>query len=214
MSEMTLIHSRNKKIAVTGALSALTILLGIPGLHLGYIQTGTISFTIMHIPVVLAAALAGLPGAAVTSLIFGLTSLMNAAVSTGSVLDPLFVNPLCSVLPRLAFGLCAYGLVTAINMIPRCPRNITAAAAAFISSLAHTTAVIGSLYVFLRTQTLAAMGGQGFLVIMGIVLPGALLEATTAALTASAVVAAIVIESGRRSKLAAQQSSFGAGDKE
>ena len=196
------IHSRNRKIAITGAFSALIILMGIPGLHLGYIQINpTVSLTIMHIPVVLAAALAGLPGAIVTSLVFGLTSLINAAANPGGVLDPLFKYPQCSVLPRLIFGFAAYGFFAMLGLIPRIPKAINAAASAFLSSLLHTVAVIGSLYVFLNTQTLAAMGGKGFLVIMGLVLPGAMMEAAAALLVSAAVVSAIAIGTKGKSKL-------------
>lgn len=196
------IHSRNRKIAITGAFSALIILMGIPGLHLGYIQINpTISLTIMHIPVVLAAALAGLPGAIVTSLVFGLTSLINAAANPGGVLDPLFKYPQCSVLPRLIFGFAAYGFFAMLGLIPRVPKAINAAVSAFLSSLLHTGAVIGSLYVFLNTQTLAAMGGKGFLVIMGLVLPAAMMEAAAALLVSAAVVSAIAIGTKGKSKL-------------
>lgn len=196
------IHSRNRKIAITGAFSALIILMGIPGLHLGYVQINpTISLTIMHIPVVLAAALAGLPGAIVTSLVFGLTSLINAAANPGGVLDPLFKYPQCSVLPRLIFGFAAYGFFAMLGLIPRVPKAINAAVSAFLSSLLHTVAVIGSLYVFLNTQTLAAMGGKGFLVIMGLVLPGAMMEAAAALLVSAAVVSAIAIGTKGKSKL-------------
>lgn len=196
------IHSRNRKIAITGAFSALIILMGIPGLHLGYIQINpTVSLTIMHIPVVLAAALAGLPGAIVTSLVFGLTSLINAAANPGGVLDPLFKYPQCSVLPRLIFGFAAYGFFAMLGLIPRVPKAINAAVSAFLSSLLHTVAVIGSLYVFLNTQTLAAMGGKGFLVIMGLVLPGAMMEAAAALLVSAAVVSAIAIGTKGKSKL-------------
>lgn len=196
------IHSRNRKIAITGAFSALIILMGIPGLHLGYVQINpTVSLTIMHIPVVLAAALAGLPGAIVTSLVFGLTSLINAAANPGGVLDPLFKYPQCSVLPRLIFGFAAYGFFAMLGLIPRVPKAINAAVSAFLSSLLHTVAVIASLYVFLNTQTLAAMGGKGFLVIMGLVLPGAMMEAAAALFVSAAVVSAIAIGTKGKSKL-------------
>ena len=71
----SVIKNRNRQIAIIGAFSALIILMGIPGLHLGYIQLNpATSLTIMHIPVILSAILAGLPGALVTGTVFGLTS--------------------------------------------------------------------------------------------------------------------------------------------
>jgi len=52
--------SRNRKIALTGALCALVVVLGMPPLHLGMIPLGpNASITIMHIPVLLAVMLTG-----------------------------------------------------------------------------------------------------------------------------------------------------------
>ena len=57
---------KNVKLAVTGALSAVIILMGIPGIHLGYIQISpAVSLTLMHVPVILAAIFAEGTGAVV-----------------------------------------------------------------------------------------------------------------------------------------------------
>ena len=201
------IHSRNRKIAITGAFSALIVLMGIPGLHLGYIQINpTISLTLMHIPVVLAAALAGLPGAIVTSLVFGLTSLVNAAANPGGVLDPLFKYPQCSVLPRFVFGLASYGFFTLLALIPRLPKAVNAALSAFLSALVHSFAVIGSLYLFLNDQTLSRLGGKGYLAVMTLILPSALLEALAALLVCAAVISAVAIGTKGTSKLSKELS--------
>lgn len=198
----SVVVNKNKQIAVTAALSALTILMGIPGLHLGYIQISpTISLTIMHIPVVLAAVLAGLPGGIVTGLIFGLTSLVNAAANPSGVLDPLFVNPLCSVLPRIIFGVAAWGIFKLLELIPYCPKSLNALVTAILSSLVHSFVVIGSMYVFLNGRISEAMNGTGYFALMVMILPGAFLEAIAAAVVCSVVVASITIVSNGKSKL-------------
>lgn len=198
----SVVVNKNKQIAVTAALSALTILMGIPGLHLGYIQISpTISLTIMHIPVVLAAILAGLPGGIVTGLIFGLTSLVNAAANPSGVLDPLFVNPLCSVLPRIIFGVAAWGIFKLLELIPYCPKSLNALVTAILSSLVHSFVVIGSMYVFLNGRISEAMNGTGYFALMVMILPGAFLEAIAAAVVCSVVVASITIVSNGKSKL-------------
>lgn len=198
----SVIVNKNKQIALTAALSALTILLGIPGLHLGYIQISpTVSLTIMHIPVVLAAILAGLPGGIVTGLIFGLTSLVNAAANPSGVLDPLFVNPLCSVLPRVLFGVVAWGIFKLVELIPHCPKSINSLVTAIVSSLVHSFAVIGSMYVFLNGKISAAMDGLGYIALMLAILPGAFLEALAAAIVCALVVASITVVSNGKSKL-------------
>ena len=181
LNSISLVASKNRRIAITGAFSALIILMGIPGLHLGYIQLSpAASLTIMHIPVILAAVLAGLPGGIVTGLVFGLTSLVNAAANPSGLLDPLFVNPFCSVLPRMLFGVAAWGVFRLLSMVPVFPKTLCAAVTSFLTTLLHTVMVIGSMYVFLNSQMSETMGGMGFVMVMGIILPGALLEAAAA----------------------------------
>lgn len=198
----SVVLGRNKQIAIIGALSALTILMGIPGLHLGYIQINpTISLTIMHIPVILAAILAGLPGGLVTGLIFGITSLVNAAANPSGVLDPLFANPLCSVLPRLIFGFVAWGFFKLIEFVPSFPKSVNAILTAMLSSLIHSCVVIGSMYLFLNGLVKDAMNGLGYVAVMAAILPGAFLEAVAAAMVCGIVVASVTIATVGKAKL-------------
>ena len=193
---------KNVKLAVTGALSAVIILMGIPGIHLGYIQISpAVSLTLMHVPVILAAIFAEGTGAVVTAIVFGLTSLVNAAVNPSGVLDPLFLNPLCSVLPRLLFGVSAAVLFNLISRILHMPKPVSAAFSAFISSLIHSFLVIGSMYVFLNGQMTSAMNGMGYLALMAILMPGAAMESVVAAVVCAAVVSSLTVIKGRRSKL-------------
>ena len=192
----SVIRNRNRQIAIIGAFSALIILMGIPGLHLGYIQLNpATSLTIMHIPVILSAILAGLPGALVTGTVFGLTSLVNAAANPSGVLDPLFVNPLISVLPRILFGTFCWILFKLIDLIPHLPKSINSAV-----TLCHTTLVIGSLFVFASSKTAEAMEGAGFIAVMTVILPGAIMEAAAASSVCSAVISAIFVTSVSKSK--------------
>lgn len=206
LNSISLVASKNRRIAITGAFSALIILMGIPGLHLGYIQLSpAASLTIMHIPVILAAVLAGLPGGIVTGLVFGLTSLVNAAANPSGLLDPLFVNPFCSVLPRMLFGATAWGVFRLLSMVPVFPKTLCAAVTSFITTLLHTVMVIGSMYVFLNSQMSETMGGMGFVMVMGIILPGALLEAAAATFVCAAVTAAMSAASGKKAKIFSEE---------
>ena len=172
----SVVVDKNKQIAVTAALSALTILMGIPGL----------------------------PGGIVTGLIFGLTSLVNAAANPSGVLDPLFVNPLCSVLPRMIFGVAAWGIFKLLEKIPYCPKSVNSLVTAIFSSLIHSFVVIGSMYVFLNGRISEAMNGLGYFALMLMILPGAFLEAIAAAVVCSVVVASITIVSHGKSKLSGE----------
>ena len=101
--------SFTRKLVLTAAFSALIIVLGIT--KLGLIPIGpAASITILHVPIILAACLIGLPYALFTGAVFGIMSLVQAAMSPSGVLDPLFVNPLVSVLPRMLVGLIAWAL--------------------------------------------------------------------------------------------------------
>ncbi len=93
-------QTRTRKIVVTAVLSAVTIVLGLLPFG-GYIPFFGISITILAIPVIIGAILEGPIVGAGIGLIFGLTSLYQAATAPKSPLDPLFVNPLLSVLPRM-----------------------------------------------------------------------------------------------------------------
>ena len=206
LNSISLVASKNRRIAITGAFSALIILMGIPGLHLGYIQLSpAASLTIMHIPVILAAVLAELPGGIVTGLVFGLTSLVNAAANPSGLLDPLFVNPFCSVLPRMLFGVAAWGVFRLLSMIPVFPKALCAAVTSFLTTLLHTVMVIGSMYVFLNSQMSETMGGMGFVMVMGIILPGALLEAVAATFVCAAVTAAMSATSSKKAKIFSEE---------
>ena len=206
LNSISLVASKNRRIAITGAFSALIILMGIPGLHLGYIQLSpAASLTIMHIPVILAAVLAGLPGGIVTGLVFGLTSLVNAAANPSGLLDPLFVNPFCSVLPRMLFGVAAWRVFRLLSMVPVFPKTLCAAVTSFLTTLLHTVMVIGSMYVFLNSQMSETMGGMGFVMVMGVILPGALLEAAAATFVCAAVTAAMSAASGKKAKIFSEE---------
>ena len=92
-----------KKIAVIGALGALTVLFGLLPI-IGYIRLPWgLAITLLHIPTILGALIAGPVAGIGIGIIFGLTSLYQATQSAGG-LDILFVNPLISVLPRLLLG--------------------------------------------------------------------------------------------------------------
>ena len=96
-------QDRSRKIAVTGVLGAVTILLGLT--HWGFIPWfGGVSLTIMHIPVIIGAILEGPAVGAGIGLIFGLFSMLQAAIAPSGPTDVWFTNPLLSILPRLMIG--------------------------------------------------------------------------------------------------------------
>ena len=192
--------SFTRKLVLTAALSALIIVLGITKLGLTPLGPAA-SITILHVPIILAACLIGLPYALFTGAVFGIMSLVQAAMSPSGVLDPLFVNPLVSVLPRMLVGLIAWALWVAFNKIPKLPKTVSAGITAFISTVCHTLLVIGSLYIFAGAATREGMGGMGYFAVIGVLAPQAALEAVAATIICVAVYVGLFVSSKRKSKL-------------
>ena len=192
--------TRTRKLVLTAALSALIIVLGIT--KLGLIPLGpAASITILHVPIILAACLCGLPSALFTGAVFGIMSLVQAAMSPSGALDPLFVNPLVSVLPRMLTGLIAWALWFAFNKFPKLPKTVSAGITAFLSTVCHTLLVIGSLYVFQGAATREGMGGMGYFAVIGVLAPQAALEAVAATIICVAVYVGLFVSNKRKSKL-------------
>lgn len=136
-----------KMIAVNAMFFALLILMTfVP--YIGYITVGPISFTTMHIVVLIGALFYGYKEGALLGFVFGLLSLIKA-ISYPSTLDYIFVNPFVSVLPRVLFGLIS-GLVFSLlkkRMKPLHYKIILYPVCGLLTFL-HTVLVILCLYVF------------------------------------------------------------------
>ncbi len=192
--------SKNRKIALTGAFSALVIVLGIT--RLGFISVNpAVSLTILHIPILLVIMFAGFEGGITVGAVFGIFSLIQAAMSPTGVLDPLFKNPLISVLPRVLFAVVSYFIWKGLSAIPHLPKTISAGITAFVGTLVHTCLVIGSLYIVYTATVSKAMGGLGYIAGLAILMPNALLEAAVAAIVCVAVIGAVTISGNKKSKL-------------
>ncbi len=67
----------------------------------GLIPNGTLSIMILHIPVILATVLAGIPAGVVCAVIFGIGSKIIAGGYDTNTMDFLFTDPFVSVVPRM-----------------------------------------------------------------------------------------------------------------
>lgn len=72
---------------------------------LGYITTGGISITTLHVPLIIGAVALGKNRGAILGLAFGIFNLIKAYTS-GTPEALIFMNPMISVLPRLLAGYC------------------------------------------------------------------------------------------------------------
>jgi uncharacterized membrane protein len=169
-------NDKVRKIVIAGAMGAISVFLG--ATRLGFIPyfSGA-SLTIMHVPVIIGAILEGpLVGSAI-GLIFGIFSLLQAAIAPTGPADVWFVNPLVSIIPRLAIGPIAWLVYRALRRMSEAPAVI---ASGIAGSLTNTVLVLG------------VIGGLGLLpwpVIGTIAVANGLPEAALAAILTFAVVA-------------------------
>lgn len=133
-------HNWTRKIAVTGALSAISIILGLTGWGMLPWFSGT-SVTIMHIPAIIGAIIEGPVVGGAIGLIFGVYSMIQAAVAPGGAGDVVFTNPLISVLPRLVFAPAAWLIWRALKRWPVFAMVATGA----VGSLLHSVLVLGMM---------------------------------------------------------------------
>lgn len=199
MSTVVVNKSLNKKLSIIGALGALTVLFGLLPI-IGYIRLPWgLAITILHIPTILGALIAGPVVGTCIGIIFGVTSLYQASQTTGG-LDILFVNPLISVFPRLLLGLvAAYIFIGFVKL--NLPKFLAASITAILATLCHTIFVALALYTFAAAQVNTLLEGAGIGAFILLLLPNAVAEAIAAGIVCSAVISVLYVTTGKKSKL-------------
>lgn len=92
-------QNKTKNLTLNALFIALTVVMLFT--PLGTLRLPFVSVTIAHIPMLVATLTLGLQSGLVISLAFGVVSLIIAATAPNTVLDPFFVNPMISIVPRL-----------------------------------------------------------------------------------------------------------------
>jgi uncharacterized membrane protein len=159
------ISSRIKKIAVAGVLSAVVIVLGLTGL--GFILLPLGAVTILHVPVIIGAILEGPLTGLFIGLLFGIFSIIQAALIASSPVDLAFLHyPFIAIVPRILIGPAAWAVYALIGGIlkaksedpaglkPRTLReSIGVIAAAVAGTLVNTALVLSALVIFVPEIT-------------------------------------------------------------
>ena len=136
-------------MVLIGALSAIIVILGYT--PLGLIPLGITTATILHIPVAIGGILYGPKVGLALGTVMGLTTMSKALLAPVSPLDPLFMNPLVSVLPRAIMGvLVGYIFIWLTKVVKRTSISIGITAA--IASMANTVLTLGALAVVYSKQ--------------------------------------------------------------
>lgn len=136
-------QDRTRKIVIAGVMGAISALLG--WTHWGFIPwfTGA-SLTVLHVPAIIGAVLEGPVVGLAIGLIFGLFSMLQAAIAPTGPLDVFFTNPIIAVLPRLLIGPVAWLVWRGLQRWP----VPALAAAGVVGSLTNTILVLGLLGIY------------------------------------------------------------------
>ena len=136
-----------RSIAIDALFLALFILFTfVP--WLGYYQVGPISFQVVHVFVLIGAAIFGWKKGLLYGFIFGLLSLLKA-ISYPGTLDFAFINPFVSILPRALFGFLAGFIFDIIKKHASLKQfMISLPVLCFVLTCSHTFATLSCLYIF------------------------------------------------------------------
>jgi uncharacterized membrane protein len=168
-----------RQIVIAGIIGGIALFLG--ATRIGFIPVPIPligNATIMHIPAIIGGALEGPVVGLLVGAIFGIFSFLNAD-------NPVFLNPIVAIVPRLFIGVVAWAVFVGLR---RWSIDLASAAAGVLGSFTNTVGVLG----------LAILFGLLPPAIIPAVLPQAIAEAILAAVVTVVVVRGIMLfRSGR-----------------
>ena len=177
-----------RKLTVTGMMIAITMILAYT--PLGIIPLQPVSATITHIPTIIIALLEGPIVGAIIGAAFGIVSLIKALTQPAGILDPYFINPLVSILPRVLIGIIAgYSYKGFLNVIKN--GTLCAVLASALGSLTNTLGAMGMIYVLYLSDMTQKLGTAAGPVIWGIITTYGGVEMLAAAVICATVVLAL-----------------------
>ena len=168
-----------RQIVIAGIIGGIALFLG--ATRIGFIPVPIPligNATIMHIPAIIGGALEGPVVGLLVGAIFGIFSFLNAD-------NPVFLNPIVAVVPRLFIGVVAWAVFVGLR---RWSIDLASAAAGVLGSFTNTVGVVG----------LAILFGLLPPAVIPAILPQAIAEAILAAVVTVVVVRGIMLfRSGR-----------------
>ena len=168
-----------RQIVISGIIGGIALFLG--ATRIGFIPVPIPligNATIMHIPAIIGGALEGPVVGLLVGAIFGIFSFLNAD-------NPVFLNPIVAIVPRLLIGVVAWAVFVGLR---RWSVDLASAAAGILGSFTNTVGVLG----------LAILFGLLPPAVIPAVLPQAIAEAILAAVVTVVVVRGIMLfRSGR-----------------
>lgn len=167
-----------RNLALLGLMLAIIIILDMT--PLGMIPLGTISATIVHIPAIITGIILGPVAGFIMGTSFGIITLIHAATRPVTVLDPLFINPLVSVLPRMFIGVVAYYVYIGISrLFKKSPikNTVSTFIGGMAGSLTNTGLVFLMLYLIYAKEVVEKLGASFGTILISVFTTNAIAEA-------------------------------------
>jgi len=165
-------------LAFLGLMLGITIILDIS--PLGVIPLGAISATIVHIPTIITGITMGPLAGLIMGTSLGFVGFIHAVTRPMTVLDPLFANPLVSVLPRMFIGVVAYLVYAGLRKIIK-NGNLSLPVSSFLGgfagSMTNTALVFLMLYLVYAKEVAEKVGAPFQVILLTVFTTNAIAEA-------------------------------------
>lgn len=180
-----------RSLAFLGLMLGITIIMDLT--PLGMIPLGAISATIIHIPTIITGIVLGPAAGLIMGTALGIVGWIHALTRPVTILDPFFMNPLISVLPRMFIGVAAYfvyyGLSKLINK-----QSVNNPASTFIGGMAgsitNTILVFLMLYLIYAKELVEKVGMPFGVILVSVITTNAIAEAIISGLITMTVASA------------------------
>ena len=180
-----------RNLTVLAVMLAITLILDVT--PLGAIPLGAISATIVHIPTIITGIILGPIAGFIMGTLMGLISLIHALTRPMTALDPLFINPLVSVLPRMFIGVVSYYTYAGLKKVSwkgKLKESLNAIIAGIAGSLTNTVLVFLMLYLVYAQEVVEEVGVAFRVLFITVFTTNAIAEAMVAAFITGAIVLA------------------------
>lgn len=202
-SERKLTREQITKLSITGMLTALILIMIYTPIGLMTLPGTSIQITFIHIPVLIGLLAEGPAVGFLLAFVFGAGTLLKGLIAPATPFDPLFINPLISVVPRLLIPLAAWGayrLMKSILPKKKPMESVAWSVSALAGSLTNTIFVLLALFIAYRTQIEGILSNLGLeqyanaagkFLFFGVALPNGIPEAIATMVLVPAVMAAV-----------------------
>ena len=172
-----------KNLTFLALMLAITIVLDLT--PLGAVPLGSISATVVHIPTIITGVLLGPVAGWILGTLMGIISLIHAVTRPVTVIDPLFINPLVSVLPRMLVGVVACYVYRILHKALKAP--VSAFVAGIAGSAVNTGLVFLMLYLVYAREVVKRLGIAFQAMLLSVLTTNAIAEAVLAGILTMAI---------------------------